>query len=140
MCRNALGRFLASVLTLVAASALAAAQAGPSRADAASLRQKVATITEYGATTAPRRQPRRTLVTQNELNAYLAYEAGSQIPDGIVEPAVSILGGGRVSARAVVDLDAVRKQKPRTLLDPMNYVSGRVPVTATGVLQTKAGV
>ena len=34
----------------------------------------------------------------------------------------------------VVDLDAVRRQKaPTSLLDPMNYLTGRLPVTATGV-------
>jgi len=128
---------------VLAVAALVAAEGGPTRADAASLRQKVATINQYGAAPAPRtprRQPRRTLVTQNEVNAYLAFDAGDRIPDGIVEPVVSILGGGRVTARAVVDLDAVRKQKQRTLFDPMNWVSGRVPVTATGVLQTSAGL
>ena len=46
-----------------------------------------------------------------------------------------------LSGRAVVDLDAVRKAKnPTSLLDPMNYLMGRVPVTATGVLKTSNGV
>jgi hypothetical protein len=35
----------------------------------------------------------------------------------------------------------VRKQKnPTSLLDPMNYLMGRLPVTATGVLTTSNGV
>ena len=46
---------------------------------------------------------------------------------------------GRVSGRAVVDLDAVRKQKQRGWLDPMGYLTGRLPVTAAGVLTTKDG-
>jgi hypothetical protein len=63
------------------------------------------------------------------------------LPAGVVEPSVTILGTGRVSGRAVVDLDAVRRQKaPTSLLDPMNYLTGRLPVTATGVLKTSNGV
>ena len=35
----------------------------------------------------------------------------------------------------------MRKQKaPTSLLDPMNYLTGRLPVTATGVLTTGNGV
>jgi hypothetical protein len=35
----------------------------------------------------------------------------------------------------------VRKQKnPTSLLDPMNYLMGRLPVTAVGVLKTSDGV
>ena len=70
------------------------------------------------------------------MNSYLVYEARDQIPAGVVDPSIAILGPGRVSGRAIVDLDAVRKQKnPTSLLDPMNYLMGRLPVTATGVLQ-----
>jgi hypothetical protein len=45
-----------------------------------------------------------------------------------------------VSGRAVVDLDAVRKQKQRGWLDPMSYLTGRLPITASGRLSTKDGV
>jgi hypothetical protein len=129
------------MVCLVAAGALARAGAAetPSRTDAAALKLKIAGIAQTAASVKP--QPRRTTVTQNEVNAYLAFEAGDKIPDGIVEPMITILGGGRVSARAVVDLDAVRRQNTqRSLLDPMNWVSGRLLVTATGVLHTSAGV
>jgi hypothetical protein len=41
----------------------------------------------------------------------------------------------------MVDLDAVRKEKnPTSLLDPMNYLMGKVPVSAIGVLKTSNGV
>jgi len=135
-------------LTLVAGLALLVAAgrpsgglptAPPSRADARSLLEKVAGITQFAG--APGQKPKRTTVTENEVNAYLAFEAGDQIPAGVVDPSVSILGGGRVTARAVVDLDAVRRQKsPRSLLDPMNFATGRVPVTATGILRTGGGI
>jgi hypothetical protein len=65
--------------------------------------------------------------------------AADQIPVGIVEPVLNALGEGRVSGRAVVDLDAVRKQKQRGWLDPIGYLSGRLPVTASGRLTTKEG-
>ena len=107
--------------------------------DAALLKQKVAAITAHGEK--PVRAARRTLVTDTEVNAYFVYEAREQIPVGIVEPSITALGPGRLSGRAVVDLDAVRKQKaPTSLLDPMNYLMGRLVVTATGTLKTANGV
>jgi hypothetical protein len=102
-------------------------------------RQKLAAITEQGEH--PSKQGRRTTVTQSDLNAYLAYDAPAQLPAGVVEPSVTIVGTGRVSARAVVDLDAVRKAKSSaSLLDPVSYLTGRLPVTAVGVLKTNNGV
>jgi hypothetical protein len=110
-----------------------------SRHDALILKQKVATINAHAER--PSRQLRRTTVTEGEVNAYLVYEAGDQIPVGVVEPSVAILGTGRLSARAVVDLDAVRRAKASpSLLDPTNYLVGRLPVTATGVLKTANGM
>jgi hypothetical protein len=75
------------------------------------------------------------------VNAYLAFEAKEQLPVGVVDPAVTIVGTGRLSGKAIVDLDAVRKAKgPTSLLDPMNYLWGRLPVSAIGVLKTSKGV
>jgi hypothetical protein len=126
-------------LILIACGALARAAVDATPEGAASARRKAADIVKFAE--APLRQTHRTTVTEQEVNSYLAFEAGPQIPPGVVEPSITIIGDGRVSARAFVDLDAVRKQNPnRSLLDPMNYVSGRVPVTATGVLTAKNGV
>ena len=110
-----------------------------SRRDADLLKQKVATITQLGAT--PSRQPRRTTLTQDEVNAYFAFDAQNDLPSGVVEPSVTILGTGRLSGRAVVDLDAFRKQKaPTSLFDPATFLTGRLPITAIGVLKTNNGV
>jgi hypothetical protein len=110
-----------------------------SKRDAASLKQKVATITAQGER--PSTVARRTIVTESEVNSYLVYDAGSQIPVGVVEPSIAVVGPGRLSGRAVVDLDAVRKQKaPTSLLDPMNYLMGRLAVTAVGTLKTSNGI
>jgi hypothetical protein len=135
-----------AVLVCAVVSAIAMASAATlqpdvraSKRDAAVLKQKVAAITAYAEK--PTKVARRTTVTQNEVNAYLVYEAREQIPVGIVEPSVTALGPGRLSGRAIVDLDAVRKQKaPTSLLDPMNYLMGRLAVTAAGTLKTANGV
>jgi hypothetical protein len=138
MSRKALSAsFVAMLLAGLTTVALVALPA-PSRADAESLRRKVTGITDFGARPTP--QPHRTIVTEQEVNAFLAFDAGDQLPAGVVDPAITIIGTGRVSGRAMVDLDAVRKQKPRGLLDPLNYATGRLQVTATGVLTTSNGM
>jgi hypothetical protein len=110
-----------------------------SKRDADVLKQKVATI--QANADHPTKQSLRTTVTQNEVNAYLVYEAPQQLPAGVVEPAVTILGTGRLSGRAVVDLDAVRRAKAtQSWFDPTNYLTGRLPVVATGTLSTTNGV
>jgi hypothetical protein len=110
------------------------------RRDADAMKQKVAAIESFAQRRGPA-EPRRTMVTESEVNAYLSLDAREQLPVGVVEPTVTILGTGRVSGRAMVDLDAVRKQRPPSgLLDPMTYLSGRLPITATGVLTTSNGV
>ena len=136
------GRTTSSVLACAlgfAAIAGLRADAGPSRRDAAALKQKVATITAQADK--PAKVARRTIVTESEVNSYLVYEARDQIPVGVVEPSIAVMGTGRLSGRAIVDLDAVRKQKaPTSLLDPMNYLMGRLAVTAVGTLRTSNGV
>ena len=120
------------------AHASLAADVQTTRRDADLLKQKVATIQLGAKSSGP---PRRTTLTQNEVNAYFALDAQNDLPVGVVEPSVTILGTGRVSGRAVVDLDAVRKSKnPTSLLDPATYLTGRLPVTAIGVLKTSNGV
>jgi hypothetical protein len=112
----------------------------PSRLDADALKQKIALMAEHGAA-APSEQRLRTTVTEQEVNAYLTYDAQDYLPAGVVTPGLTILGPGRVSGRAIVDLDRIREdRKPTSLLDPMRYLRGRLPVTATGVLGTSNGV
>src|ERR1043166_5902655 len=134
--RAAIG-FGACGLCLLAATPYADVRV--SRRDADQLRQKVATINAHAERSL--KTGRRTMVTENEVNAYLVYDARDQLPTGVIEPSVSILGPGRLSGRAVVDLDAVRKAKnPTSLLDPMNYLMGKLPVTAPALLTTGNGV
>jgi hypothetical protein len=125
-------------LTCLAAGVYAS---GDSQRDAELFKQKVATIQAHGERTPPSRQPLRTTVTETEVNAYLAYDAKSQLPAGVVDPSVNVLGPGRLTGRAVVDLDAVRRARSsQSWFDPTNYLTGRLPVTATGRLTTSDGV
>jgi hypothetical protein len=126
-------------LTVIVAAATLFADSRVSKRDAELLKQKVATIAALGAR--PVTDARRTTLTENELNAYLAYDAREDLPSGVVEPSVTILGTGRVTGRAVVDLDEVRKSRSATsLLDPVSYLTGRLPITATGTLRTSNGI
>ncbi len=86
------------------------------------------------------RVPLRTAVAENELNAYLVHRARAQMSPGVLDPRVRFLGGGRLICQAIVDLDAVRESRPRSWFDPMQLVSGRMPVVATGVLQARGGL
>jgi hypothetical protein len=117
------------------------------RADAVRLREKVAAIEQQAALVpdsgARARRPtlRSTTLSEREVNSYLAFEAGSQIPVGIAQPRIAILGDRRLSATALVDLDAVRDHHKATgWFDPVTYLSGRLPVAVSGQLHTADGV
>jgi hypothetical protein len=112
-----------------------------SQADAARFQTKLVQI-EKNAATPPKRgaAARVTTVSDAEVNSYLKFLAGSQVPVGIADPILHAVGDGRVSGAAVVDLDAVRTQKKRTWSDPLAYLTGRLPVSAKGTLTTTNGV
>jgi hypothetical protein len=115
------------------------AQVKPSKRDALTMKDKVAAIAAHGEGAA--KQGRRTTLTENEVNSYLMFELGGDLPTGVVQPSVSALGAGQVSGRAVVDLDAVRKANNSTsLFDLRSYLTGQLPVTAVGILRTSNGV
>jgi hypothetical protein len=86
------------------------------------------------------RAAQNTVISDAEVNSYLRFHAQDQIPVGVVDPVINAHGNGIVSGRAIVDLDAVRKQKQRGWLDPMGYLTGRMPLTARGRLTTKDGM
>ncbi len=132
-------RVLAGAVVLFASVSLYA-EAKLTKQDAARFQSKLAQIVQHGETPRSKGAPRATQVTDAELNSYLKYSAGSQVPVGIVDPALSALGNGRVGGRAIVDLDAVRTQKRRGWTDPLGYLTGRLPVTATGTLTTQNGI
>ena len=132
-------RTLAALLVAVTATQLSA-QAGITKAEATRFAGKLATIQKNSEVPRKGTALRSTQVSDNEVNSYLKFLAGSQVPVGIVEPALHGAGSGRVTGRAVVDLDAVRTQKKRGWTDPLGYLTGRLPVTAAGKLTTANGV
>src|SRR5688572_15027671 len=131
---------LAGALGIVAIALSAhAADRVALRRDADLLKRKMTAI--QGRTASETGKPVRTTITENEVNAYLVFEVADALPDGIVDPTVTIAGPGRLSGRAVVDLDRVRKERnPTSMLDPFYYLTGRVPVTATGILRATRGI
>ncbi|HEX5475371.1 MAG TPA: hypothetical protein VFX12_11970 [Vicinamibacterales bacterium] len=129
---------LATIAVCIAAPVLAQPSLTPQAANR--FQDKLLEIAHFAAPAARAHTAHAIQVTDGEVNSYLRYKAASEIPVGIVDPMLNADGNGRVSAQAVVDLDAVRNAKPRTWSDPMGYLGGRVPLTAAGTLTTTNGV
>ena len=138
-------RVSAAVLLLLGAATMAHLGAQQpqrfTKQEADRFQSKLVRIVEAG--NRPRAKADSALTTQMtdaEVTAFLRHNARDQVPVGIVEPTLTALGDGRVGGRAIVDLDAVRAQKQRGWLDPLSYLTGKLPLTATGVLVTQEGV
>jgi hypothetical protein len=100
--------------------------------------RKLALVQMNGLSARP--ASRRTAFTESEVNSFLAFHARSEIPAGIIDPAVSIDEAGQIAGTAIVDLDEVKKaQQGSDAAGMLALVSGRVPVEARGVLRTHAG-
>ena len=122
------------VVALAGVASVHAAGAPPARREAAQFQQKIEILRKH--------QPkRRTVITENELAAYFFFDAVKDLPVGLIDPSIKVLGPNRVFGRVVADLDAVRKASPpRSLLDPKNLLIGRVPLSATAVFTSKDGM
>jgi hypothetical protein len=142
-----LGVAALAAVTLCASAGLAPLQADDrvSKADSDAMQRKILDIFQAGLVMQPRAsagaRTRLTPILERELNSYLRYELRTQVPPGVMEPMVTILGEGRVTGTATVDLDEVKRAQKSAggWFDPMSYVSGQMPVTATGMLQTQNG-
>ena len=130
---------LASVLVAVALVASVTANAKWSRADADAFLSKMVQIATHGLIE-KKRPAKRTTLLERELNAYIAVHGRSELPAGVVDPVISILPDGRLTGRAIVDLDAVRTSEERGMLSPWTLLRGQVPVEAIGFLRTQKGV
>jgi len=83
---------------------------------------------------------RSTAFTQAETNSYLKFQAGDLLPTGLTQPELTMIGQGKVSGKAIVDLDVVRqKQSSGGWFDPTSYLTGKLPVTASGRIVTGDG-
>jgi len=122
----------------VVLAASLAANAKWSRADADAFLSKMVQIATHGL--AEKRPARKTTLLERELNAYISVHGKSELPAGVVDPTVTILPDGRLTGRAIVDLDAVRASQERGMLSPWTLLRGQVPVEAIGTLRTQKGV
>jgi hypothetical protein len=115
-----------------------AAQDPASRVAALGMQKKLATILSVAERPANSRapaRPHRTMLLEPEVNAYFRINGPTFMPEGVGNPSVTIDSGGRVRARALVDLDKALKPKERSWLDPLAWLSGKVEVTAQGTLR-----
>jgi len=118
----------------------AAAPQEASRRDADSLERKLTTVLERGAKPPVRAsKPLRTPISDREVNAYFMYQGKDVLPIGVLNPNLSILDVSRVEAKAVLDLDAVRKAKERVWSDPLSWVTGTLEIRAIGRLAAANG-
>ena len=126
--------FALALAGALAVASLHAAGAPPTKREAAQFARKIEILKQP--------QPkRRTVITEAELAAYFLHDAAKDLPVGLIDPSIRVLGPNRLSGRVVADLDAVRKASPpRSLLDPKNLLIGRVPLSVTAVFTSKDGM
>ena len=134
-------RMFRSALILLLLTAIVPLQASSvSRQQADLFSRKVALI-QRQAEAADRAGARRTALSEDELNSWFTYQALPLLPNGVTQPKITIIGGGRVAGQATVDLDAVAKTKSSGgTLDPWSYIGGSVPVNVIGTLITRDGM
>ena len=83
---------------------------------------------------------RATAFTQDETNSYLKFGAGDLLPVGLTQPEIIMMAQGKVTGNAIVDLDVVRqKSGSGSWFDPTSYLTGKLPVTASGRIVTGDG-
>jgi hypothetical protein len=129
---------VAAAAAALMTAALQAANVTRQHADAFQEKMVRIALTERSTAAAGKR---RTAITEAELNSWFAFQGQSLVPHGITEPRIVILGGGRVSGEAIVDVDAIAKTRATgKMLDPWSYLGGKVPVAVRGVLHTRDGV
>jgi hypothetical protein len=85
-------------------------------------------------------KPRKFSIAEQEANSYLIFNLKEKIPKGLAEPEITMIGDGALAARVLVDMDEVkRRRQSRSVIDPLNYLSGQVPLNARGLLRTREG-
>jgi hypothetical protein len=109
-----------------------------SREQGNSLARKIDAINENAA--AKLATPKRTPVNEPEVNSYLAFNIKEKIPRGLTKPQIRMVGDGQLAGRVFVDMDDFKRGRSSGgMMDPLNYISGQVPLTARGVLTTRDG-
>ena len=131
-------RDLLALLTLSLAALSSTAEAQLSREHGDRLERKIEEVAK-NASSDPIR-PKRTTMTELEINSYLAFTGKDKIPRGLANPQIVIGADGQLSGRVFVDIDEFKRHRSSGgILDPLNYISGQVPVTARGVFRAQDG-
>ncbi len=125
-------------LTLDAAMQRGTPSPAEQEARAASFAVKLAGVVGHASQEGAPASSRETRVTEAEVNAYL--RSNAPLPTGISEPHVTFASDGRATGRAIVDLDQIRELRQGGWFNPLSYLTGRLSVTATGVLRASEGV
>jgi len=127
-----------ALLGLLALAGFNAAPVQLSQQEGDRLQRKIEEITKNGATSPV--QTRKTPISEDEVNSYLAFNAKEKIPQGLINPWITMIGDRWLAGRVLVDLDEFKRQRsPRGFMDPLSYISGKVPLTARGILDTHEG-
>jgi len=120
----------------LASSSIAAVQLSKEQGNA--LERKIDEIAKNGSSNPV--QSKKTLISEREVAAYLAFNGKDKIPRGLTNPEISMLGNGNLAGRVFVDIDEFKRQRGSGgFMDPLSYVSGQVPLTARGVLTSRDG-
>jgi hypothetical protein len=109
-----------------------------SRADADSLQRKLEAIVTFGAV--PRLETKATVIHQREVNAYLTTYLREDLPPGVADPRIEIVGDSVLRGTVMLDMDAYRASRPPTSgFDPLAMLSGTLQARARGRLITADG-
>src|SRR5262245_30792619 len=93
-------------LLLISALATSVASSGApqiSREQGNSLARKINSINENAA--AKLSSPKRTPITEPEVNSYLAFNIKEKIPRGLTQPQIHMVGSGQLAGQVFVDMD-----------------------------------
>jgi len=127
---------LSTILAALLTSSTIALAGAPNSQQAAAFEAKMNAIITRGES---RPTGYRTEFVGDEVNSYLQLRLAAKLPSGVADPAVTLQDAGRLSGRAIVDLDGIRKKSSGGWFDPTAYLGGKLPVTATGTLTTANG-
>jgi hypothetical protein len=133
------GLFVLFILAMLSWLGPVATAVQLSREDGDRLQRKIDGIVNNGS--ALPAQAKKTPVSENEVNSYLAFNLRDKIPRGLSQPQITISGRGALAGRVLMDLDEFNRNRRSQggLMDPLAYLSGKVPVTARGVLRAEDG-
>ena len=128
--------FPVSILA-VAAVVVTMHAATTSKPQADAFAKKIAVINQHAELGT--KTPRRTPVTEGEVNSWFEFRATPLLPLGVTSPKLTAIGNGKLLGSAIVDLEAIGKKKSTGGFDLWSLVGGKVPVSVTGILHTKDG-